>query len=161
MKLHITSLWSFAIVIPLCTAMAMAQPSIVYPAAGQSPQQQAKDQGECNAWAQTTTGVNPTVIAQQMANQPAPTGPQGSRVRGALGGAAAGAIIGEVASNDAGKGAAIGAVVGTMAGGRRERQRAEQQQAAAQGQQQQAQQALDTYNRAVNACMQGRQYVIN
>jgi hypothetical protein len=48
--------------------------------------------------------VDLLALAQQSANQPAPSGPQGKRVRGA----AAGAVIGAVA-DDAAKGAAIGA----------------------------------------------------
>ena len=140
---------------PLC----VAQQSIVYPAAGQSAQQQAQDQGECNAWAQQSTGVDPLAVAQQSSSTPPPSGPQGERARGAARGAIGGAAIGAIAG-DTGQGAAIGAVVGTMAGGRRQRQQASQQQAAVQQQQAQAQQALATYQRAVTACMEGRHYVV-
>jgi len=139
---------------------AAAQP-VVYPAGGQTPEQQAKDQAECNAWAQQSTGVDPLAIAQQSTSTPAPTGGSGQRAKGALGGAAAGAVIGGIADKDVGESAAIGAVVGTIGGGMRQRRQQQQQQSAYQAQQQQAQQALDTYQRAVNACMQGRNYVVN
>src|SRR4030095_5782057 len=92
--------------------------SIVYPAQGQSAEQQAKDHSECNAWAQQTTGVDPLVIAQQQ-SQPAAAEKQGGRARGALCGAAAGAAGCGIAG-DTGEGAAIGAVVGTMGGGMRQ-----------------------------------------
>jgi Glycine zipper len=87
------------------------------------------------------------------------TGPAvggGQRVVGAGGGALGGLAIGAIAGN-AGKGAAIGAVVGTMAGGRqaRQSQSAQNQQAVAA-----QQQALNTYNRAFSACLEGRGYTI-
>ncbi len=72
--------------------------SYVYPAHGQSPQQQQKDQGECHVWATQQSGVNPAPTP------PPPSGPQGQMARGAAAGAVGGAIAG-----DAGKGAAIGA----------------------------------------------------
>ena len=135
---------------------ASAQQPIIYPAKGQPPEQQQKDQSECYAWAKQTTGVDPSMQGQ--ASQPAPSGPQGERVGGAARGAVGGAAIGAIAG-DAGKGAAIGAVAGTMAGGARQRRKADAQQAQAQANQQQAQQALTTYNRAFGACMEGRGYV--
>jgi len=152
----------------LCVASAVvaalsvptyAQQPIVYPSKGQTPAQQQKDQGECMAWAQQTTGVNPMAVAQGEANQPPPPGPQGERVHGAARGALGGAAIGAIAG-DAGKGAAIGAVAGTMAGGVRQRRKADAAQAQTQANQQQAQQALATYNRAYAACLEGRGYTI-
>jgi len=142
-----------------CGCIAQAQQPIIYPAKGQTAEQQAKDTGECNAWAQQTTGVDPVAVAQYSSSQPAPTGPQGERVQGAARGAAGGAVIGAIAG-DAGKGAAIGAVTGTMVGGSRQRRNARAQQGQAQQTQQQAQQALATYQRAVAACMEGRGYLL-
>lgn len=137
---------------------ASAQQPIVYPAKGQSPQQQSSDLAACQGWAKQSTGVDPVAIAQQ-SSQPAPAQQQGGRVRGAAGGAAGGAMIGAIAG-DAGKGAAIGAVTGTVVGGSRQRRSnqaaAEQQQAGAQ----QASQQMATFNRAVGACMTGRGYTV-
>jgi hypothetical protein len=48
-------------------------------------------------------------------------------------------------------------VVGTMAGGRRARQN---QAATQQADQQQRQQMMDTWNRAVGACMTARNYTV-
>jgi hypothetical protein len=154
-----------------------AQSLIIYPAKGQSAQQQTKDEGECQAWAKSNTGVDPLALANQ-ASQPAPvsaapaTPPpeKGQRVKGAARGAAAGAAIGAVAG-DAGKGAAVGATAGTVAGGSRKR-RAERdtaaanQQAQAQTQQQQQAQSADvqaklaTFNKAYSACLEGRGYTV-
>jgi hypothetical protein len=139
------------------TCAAVAQPPIVYPARGQSAQQQSQDEGQCYAWAKQSTGIDPAVVASSPPPQqtdPAVGG--GQRVGGAARGAAGGAAIGAIAG-DAGKGAAAGAVVGTIAGGRRARQ-----QQAAQHQQAQAQQqgAIQTYYRAYGACMEGRGYTI-
>jgi hypothetical protein len=140
----------------LAAGVAHAQKPIVYPAKGQSAQQQQRDDGDCYVWAKNNTGIDPAVVA---AAPPPPSGSTvggGERVRGAAGGAAGGAVIGAIAG-DAGKGAAIGAVVGTMGGGRQARQnRAAQQQAAASGQQQQ----IQTFYRAYAACMEGRGYTI-
>jgi hypothetical protein len=136
---------------------AAAQKPIVYPAKGQSPQQQSQDDAECAAWAKQSTGIDPAVVASSP--PPQQTGPAvggGQRLGGAARGAAGGAAIGAIAG-DAGKGAAAGAVVGTMAGGHQARQ-----QQAAQNQQAQAQQQelIQTYYRAYGACMEGRGYTI-
>ena len=136
---------------------AQAQKPIVYPAKGQSMQQQSQDEAQCLAWGKQSTGIDPAAVASSPA--PQQTGPAvggGQRVGGAARGAAGGAALGAIAG-DAGKGAAAGAIVGTMAGGRRARQ-----QQAAQNQQAQAQQQdmLQTYYRAYGACMEGRGYTI-
>jgi hypothetical protein len=135
---------------------AEAQKPAVYPAKGQSAQQQSQDENQCYAWAQQSTGINPAMASSPPPQQTGPAVGGGQRVGGAARGAAGGAAIGAIAG-DAGKGAAAGAVVGTMAGGRRARQ-----QQAAQNQQAQAQQqgAMQTYDRAYGACMEGRGYTI-
>lgn len=134
------------------TALAAVAPTVVgaqgaiYPARGQSPQQQQKDQGECHGWAVQQTGVNPAAMA------PPPSGPTGQGVRGAARGAAVGAVGGAI-GGDAGKGAAIGAATGALVGGMRrrdDRRQAEQAQA----------QASDAYGRAYAACLEGRGYTV-
>jgi hypothetical protein len=138
-------------------AAVHAQSPIVYPAKGQSAQQQQKDQGECHTWSVNNTGVDPAALAA--APPPPPPGPAvggGERAGGALRGAIGGAAIGAIAG-DAGKGAAIGAVGGTMVGGHRARQNQAAQQNQAQSQKQQQ---LNTYYRAYGACLEGRGYTI-
>jgi hypothetical protein len=95
---------------------------VIYPANGQSAEQQAVDRDECYAWASRQTGYDPVQALQQQqallalqARQAASAAPppSGQVVGGAAGGAAGGALIGAVAGN-AGRGAAIGASVGAI-----------------------------------------------
>lgn len=137
-------------------ADAQSQP-IVYPAGGQSTQQQAQDEAQCRQWAQEQTGFNPWQTPP-----PASSGSSGGGEiiqgagRGALMGLVGGAIVG-----DAGTGAAVGAGLGATAGlfRRRDNQQADsaaQQQAVAQ-----YNQGLANFNRAFATCMQGRGYTVN
>ena len=136
--------------------MTLAQQPVVYPAKGQSAQQQQSDEGQCMSWAKQSTGIDPAALA---AAPPPPSGSTvggGERVRGAARGALGGAAIGAIAG-DAGQGAGIGAVAGTMVGGRNARQN----QAAAQQQHVDArQQQINSYYRAFGACMEGRGYTV-
>ena len=146
-----------ALVWAALAAPAAAQQPIIYPAKGQSAQQQQTDEGECHVWAKNQTGVDPAA----MAAAPAPPPPSntvggGERVRGAARGAVGGAAIGAIAG-DTGKGAAAGAVVGTVRGGREARQKQGAQQQSVDNQR--AQQ-LDTYNRAIGACLEARGYTV-
>lgn len=129
---------------------------IVYPGAGQTVDQQARDESECRTWSTQQTGVYP---------YQAPPAYYGETQSGApvLGGAARGAALGAVGGaigGDAGKGAAIGAGVGATAGLiRRNQQRRQQaqvnEQAAAQ-----YQADMNRYNQAFAVCMQGRGYAV-
>jgi hypothetical protein len=139
----------------LWAAAAIAQQPIIYPAKGQSPEQQNKDQGECYVWAKQTTGIDPVALAGTPV-QAQQKSSAGAAVGGAARGAAGGAAIGAIAGN-AGKGAAIGAVAGTMGG----MNRAHANQATA-NQQAQAgrQEQINTFNRAQAACLGGRGYTV-
>jgi hypothetical protein len=127
--------------------------TFVYPQKGQTPQRQAQDQAECQAWASPRTGINPGMLTAQA---PLPQAPQGGIVRGGARGAAVGAVGGATAG-DAGKGAASGAMIGGMR--RRDQVRQEEAQQA-QTQQMQASQ-MDTLNRAQATCLQARGYSVN
>ena len=136
----------------------MASDLYVYPAQGQSADQQSKDEYECYQWARRDTGFDP--MAAPTASTPAPSTQQrrGGVARGALGGAAIGAIAGD--SSDAGKGAAIGGLLGGM---RQRRQNVEAQQERDQWEQQQANEyagSRNNYNRAYAACLEGRGYTV-
>ena len=151
--------------------VALASPAaadlVIYPAKGQSAEQQSKDQTECQGWAKQNTGIDPVALANAASQPAAAAAPQqpvgGERVRGAARGAAAGAAVGAIAG-DAGKGAAAGAVGGTVVGGARKREK--QRQNAASQQQAQASQNADvqaklaTYNKAYSACLEGRGYTV-
>ncbi len=125
-------------------SLAQAQSSaagtapLIYPAKGQSAQQQDKDQYECHGWARGQSGYDPTQVTQMAAAAPTQSAQQtqqakssgstaGSMAAGAMGGAA----VAELTKGDAGKGAAAGALGGAML------QRVKQQQAQSQQMQQQ------------------------
>ena len=145
-------------------APAAAQDLMVYPAQGQSPEQQQRDEFECYSWSKQRSGFDPMAMPQATTPPPQQYGQQASPLGGAARGAAIGAVGGAIGGN-AGKGAAIGAVAGGLFGGmRRNRQQQQQQQAQQQWQQQQAahyQQNRNNYNRALAACLQGRGYTVN
>jgi len=123
---------------------ALAQ-GYVYPARGQSPQQQQQDQAQCQGWAMQQPGANPAAVA-------APPPPQGQVARGAARGAAVGAVGGAIGGN-AGKGAAAGAAAGALVGGvRRRDQRVAAENAQAE--------ANASFGRAYAACLEGRGYTV-
>jgi len=138
----------------------------IYPAKGQTPEQQKADEDACYQWAEAQTGLQvgsgsvDTKAAADAARSQAAEQTQGAAVAGAARGAAGGAAIGAIAG-DAGKGAAIGAVAGAM-GGRRAKKQAEAQaaQQGAQQAQQANQQALETFKKAAGACLEGRGYTV-
>ena len=134
-------------------ASALAQQPVVYPAKGQSPDQQKKDQGECHSWAIGQSGYDPAKPPQ--AAPPPPKGATGSgaRVRGAAVGATAAAVTG----NDAGDAAKAGAVVGASAKRSSNRQEARAQESQTAQAQSSGQQA---YSKAVAACLEGRGYSV-
>jgi hypothetical protein len=135
----------------LVVGNAQAQKPIVYPAKGQSPNQQAQDDGQCYGWARSSTGVDPAAVANAPSGSSGPAVGGGERVRGAAGGAVIGGIAG------GGDGARTGAAIGIVAGGMRARQNQRAQQSSAQSQKQGA---MDTFYRAYGACMEGRGYTI-
>ena len=64
---------------PISTSLGM----VVFPAKGQTAQQQAQDEGECYAWSKGQTGVDPMAPAPapaQPAAQPAQTAPAARRI---------------------------------------------------------------------------------
>lgn len=145
----------------------------VFPAEGQSSEQQSKDEVECYNWAVSNTGTDPfdlqkqdaAVTAQaeqQVAQTQAAT--QGGGGRAAVKGAAAGALIGEVSGGDAGDSAAIGAAVGVVASRRRGRaanQQAQQQAAAAEAASHQAtEEKTNNFKKAFSVCLEAKDYMV-
>jgi len=98
---------------------------VIFPAKGQSPEQQKADEAAAYDWATQQTRWDPyqakTVLDQQSQASAAAAGAaRGGALKGAAGGALAGVAIGAIAG-DAGKGAAIGATSLGMTGGVRSR----------------------------------------
>ena len=153
MTRHRRFLVTALVTLPLALlAVAAGAEVVVYPKAGQSPEQFQQDQFGCHQMAQQQTGFNP---AQPVAAAPAPQ--YGGAVRGAAGGAAVGAVGGAI-GGDAGKGAAIGAGVGAAAGLIRQSRNNRAAAQAAQQQQAQQQTGMQSYDQAYAACMAGRGY---
>ena len=138
----------------LLTTAALAQ-QYVYPAKGQSADQQKKDEYECHQWAVKQTGFDPTKAPPPAAAAPPPTtgASRGSGARGA----ARGAVVGEIVADDASTGAAVGAVA---ARGQSRRENKAQAQAAGQQQQQASSSQQAGYSKARAACLEGRGYSI-
>ncbi len=128
----------------------------VYPAKGQSPTQQKKDEGECHVWAVQQSKYDPTNPPKQTAAAKAPTTATGTTPGAGVRGAARGAVVGGV-MGDAGAGAAAGAVAARGQSRRQNAAQAQQQQQAA-TQQQSA--GMATYQKARSACLEGRGYTV-
>jgi hypothetical protein len=134
-------------------AAAMISPvgaqQYVYPAKGQSAQQQKSDEAACYQWAVQQTGFDPAKAQAPAAPPTTATGTTpGAGARGAVGGAAIGAIAG-----DAGAGAAAGAVVARS-------QSRRQNAAASQQQQTGTQQQQAAFGKARAACLEGKGYTV-
>ncbi len=127
-------------------AASWAAHPYVYPAKGQTAEQQQKDQYECHQWAVQQTGFDPSQPVEQSV-------PRGSVMGGAARGAALGAVGGAI-GGDAGKGAAIGAAVGGLHTVMSDRRANEAQQQAYSA-------STEGYDRAYGACLQGRGYTVN
>lgn len=155
---------AFASLTAVLSGGSLAAGQVVYPANGQSAEQQKSDEAACHTWAVEQSKYDPAnpppmpAATAQPVQQPA--GPTGARARGAVGGA----VIGGIADGDVGEAALVGAALGGSRE-RRERRAAEQQalaktqqeQAAAQQQRSQGEAA---YAKARAACLEGRGYVV-
>jgi len=139
----------------LAAAAAAAEPE-VYPANGQSAEQQERDEFECHQWATKDTGVDPVALAEQkLATPPAEKPGMGGAAGGAGLGAARGAMEG-----DAGAGAARGFGIGRMLSVIRAKRQLREQQSAETSQGAEVHAQLDKYDRAYAACLTGRGYTV-
>jgi hypothetical protein len=145
----------------------------VFPAEGQTPEQQAKDEQECYTWAGSNTGVDPAALAKQAeqqaaqteaANQEVAEAGKGAGVKGAVAGAAIGGTTGRIVNNDDSKkrGRRAGALTGAAVGAskRQEGQKQATEQIDQQSQQAQAANAqqLEGFKNAFTACLEGKKY---
>jgi len=146
-------------VLALAATFAAGVPAqqVIYPAKGQKPEQQKKDEGECHTWAVTNSKYDPTNPPKQAAAPPPPTTATGATPGAGVRGAARGAVVGEVVGGDASSGAAAGAVA-ARSQSRRQNAAAGQQQQQAAVQQDQA--GMANYQKARAACLEGRGYSV-
>jgi hypothetical protein len=139
----------------LCTG-AVAQ-QFVYPAKGQTPDQQKKDESACYQWAVQQTGFDPSKPVAAPAAPPPPTTATGTTPGAGVRGAARGAVVGEVVGGDASTGAAVGAAAARGQSRRQNAATAQQQQAATQ---QATSQQQAAFAKARGACLEGRGYTV-
>lgn len=145
----------------------------VFPADGQTPEVQNRQEAECYAWAVNNTKVDPFDLQKKAEQQMQAAEQQkaavaekgkGAGAKGAVVGAATGALIGEIADNDAGGGAARGAAVGALRA-RRKTRRAQQeatQQIDQQTQQTRAATAeqIEGFKKAFSVCLEAKKYMV-
>jgi hypothetical protein len=139
---------------------------VIYPAQGNTPEQQQADEAACTDWAEAQTGLSiqagsvDTDAAAAEAGSQAADATTGAAVGGAARGAIGGAAIGAIAG-DAGTGAAIGAVAGGI-GGRRAKKSVEAQAsyAGAEAAVEQNAAAIDQFKKAASVCLEGRGYTV-
>ena len=147
---------ALVLIIAAAQPLTYAAGLYVYPAKGQSSEQQSADEGACYNYARNQTGVDP------MAMQ-APTAPPPEEGHQVLGGAFKGALLGTAVgaiAGDTGQGAAIGAVSGGFFGGMKKRNSRQQEEQLAQQQSQQYAADSSAYDRAYSACLEGRGYTV-
>lgn len=130
---------------------------LIYPANGQTKEQQEKDEFECHKWAVQQTGFDPLKKQEvpRYENQK-----KGGALKGAIGGALIGAGIGAITGN-VGKGAAIGAGAGAVGGGLRQRSQNRQREDKNKKTYQDIKSKIEEYNRAKALCLEGRGYKVS
>jgi hypothetical protein len=143
------TLWMCVLMVAFSIGTASAQ-QYVYPAKGQTPEQQKADEADCYAWAVQQTGFDPAKPPPQQPAAKAPTTATGTTPGAGARGAVRGAVVGEVVGNDSSAGAAAGAVA-ARGQSRRQNMTASQQAA----QQQQA-----AFGKARAACLEGKGYTV-
>lgn len=149
------SLWALALTATLISEAGAQQ--FVYPAKGQSPEQQKSDEAACYSWAVQQTMFDPAnPPAQQQAAKP-PTTASGTTPGAGVRGAARGAVVGEIVGDDSGAGAAAGATAARAQSRRQNKASAEQ---AKQQQQSGSQEQQASFARARGACLEGRGYTV-
>lgn len=147
--------WTLVLAALLATGVQAQQ--YVYPAKGQTPEQQKADEASCRTWAIQQSGYDPAKPPPAAAAPAQPTTATGTQRGAGVSGAAKGAIVGEIVSGDAGAGAAVGAVA---ARSQSRKQTAQTNQAAQQQQQAANQQGQASYDKARAACLEGKGYTV-
>jgi hypothetical protein len=138
-----------------CAAIAAAAEPEIYPAKGQTPEQQERDEFECHQWATKNTGVDPVALAEQKLAAPTAAAHEDGAGRSA----GIGAMLG-AADGDAAAGAARGFGIGRMVSVLRAKRQLREQQSAATTDGAAVHRDLDKYDRAYAACLTGRGYTV-
>ncbi|TKB12248.1 glycine zipper 2TM domain-containing protein [Desulforhopalus sp. IMCC35007] len=137
-----------------------------YPNQGQDPVTQDRDRYECSIWAVEQSGFDPS-STELAPHQRVVVETRSSQGQNTVLGAATGAVLGAVVSapHHAAGAAAVGAVFGAMVGAITDASINDQADALQESYDQEAerraaviQRQADNYNRALQACMEGRGY---
>jgi hypothetical protein len=159
---------------PAATPTGAAQPTspaaalglYVYPAKGQTADQQKQDEQGCYAWAKEQSGIDPATVkanpdsAKEAAKGKVDSAAAGAGIKGAAAGAVGGAVVGGIAG-DAGTGAGIGAVAGAAKGRKAKKQAGKQaEQQAVQQTNAEAAGKIDTFKKGMSACLEGKGYTV-
>ena len=136
----------------------------IFPAKGQSPEQQKADESAAYDWATRQTGWDPyqakALLDQQAHAAGAAAGAaRGGAIKGGAGGAALGAVIGAV-TGDAGMGAAIGATSLGLTGGVRSRRAVKAAGSVSDAAVSAYQQQFAVWNRNFSAAMEAKGYTV-
>lgn len=146
------------------TAQAGAQDIFIYPNNGQTSEQQAQDRYECHVWAVDQTGFDPSKALAALPQAPDGSEAKKKPLKSAAGGAALGAAVGAVLGKDVGKSAAIGAGTGLLGAGLKNRRSKKKAEEAYEADLAFNQAYIETktteYNRAIGACLEGRNYTV-
>jgi hypothetical protein len=129
----------------------------VYPAKGQSQEQQSKDEYACHQWAVQQTGFDPG--KQQPVSSGKSDSGGGEVIKGGAVGALLGLGIGSLAGQS-GAGAAVGAGAGALFGGLRKHDKDTQQEAAQQQAEANRQAMMKKYDTAKQACLEAKGYSV-
>jgi hypothetical protein len=136
----------------------------IFPARGQSPEQQRLDEAAAYEWATQQTRWDPyqakAILDQQThASAEAAGAARGGALKGGAGGAALGAAVGAIAG-DAGKGAAIGATSLGLTGGVRSRRAVKAAGGTSSAAVEAYQQQFAVWNRNYMAAMEAKGYTV-
>jgi len=156
MQVRIGTHRAVALIIATMFASSVPAQQFVYPAKGQSPAQQEKDEAQCHTWAVKQSKYDPANPPPAKTASSQPTTATGTTPGAGVRGAARGAVVGGI-MGDAGAGAAAGAVAGRAQSRRQNAAQAQQQQQSAS---QQNQAGVNAYQKARSACLEGRGYTV-
>ena len=137
---------------------------VIFPAQGQTPEQQEQDQLAAYNWATQQTGWDPYQAAGQQVQAAETAEAASDATRGAaVGGAARGALVGVAVgaiAGDAGEGAAIGATAGGLGAGMRARQQRKKLDAGTQAGEADYQAKFALWDKHFVAAMEGKGYTV-
>jgi hypothetical protein len=139
---------------------------IVFPAKGQTPEQQEADEWACLEWSMNQSGLGPNAGQQDVqaagdaAKAQAKDATTGAAVAGAAKGAAVGAMFGAI-TGDTGEGAAVGAAAGALKGRKAKKQAEAQAEAQTEAKVAADNKAkLETVKKGMAACLESKGYTV-